>query len=431
MNTMKKYIGIASLLLSILNISCIDRDTIAGTGKEMPYSIMSAGGNLQSGTIRTQLPIPLRVRVLAENGRPVRGVVVEFSNPLGLVSFSDTTAATDGDGYASTTVKLGTVADSIIVNATVFGLKGSPVQFSLLARAASQATAEKYGGDTQTGIVAGPLNSPLRIKVLDAYNNPVLNATAIFETVNGKCTPAVVQTDSFGLASSVWTLDTLIGVKSAKVTFPSMPLTTLNFTATARAHVPFTMTSLSGDTIHAMEGGTLPGGLRVRLRDKYTNPASGQLVRFSVHKGSPQIDTTKDYRTGTDGVAVGPVALSFGDPVVQIVAYSQHYPLPTVPFTIIQYIYSQIDSLRSSGGTVELFWEKNLNANFVNYSLERCLNFNFDQTTVIVQTITDENIISTVDPSPPAGTSPFYRIKMNYKNNFSFYTNIRQITVQP
>ncbi|MCK9408754.1 MAG: hypothetical protein M0R68_06425 [Bacteroidetes bacterium] len=416
---------------SMLNLSCIDRDTIAGTGKEAPDRMIGAGGDFQSGIIRTQLPIPLRVRILAANGRPVRGVVVEFSNSLERVSFSDTTARSDGDGYASTRVTFGTVADSIQVNASVLGIKGSPIVFHLVARAAAEENAEIESGDAQSGVVSGPLSSPLMVKVTDPYNNPVKNVVAEYSTNNGRFSSSFVQTDSFGIASSIWFLDTLIGQKTASVTFPSLPGVVLNFKATATAHTPYNMYAALNDSIHAMEGQPLPGGLRVKMVDKFGNPAKQQSVRFSVVLGSPGIDTARAFQTGTDGVATVSITLAFGDSVEIVNAYSPYYPLPVVPFHITSYRYSQLSSISSSGGNVELGWDRNVNNNFVSYNIERCLTYTFDQSTVALRTITDQNIVSITDTSAVIGTSPFYRVKINYLNNFYFYTNIRQITVQP
>lgn len=418
-------------IVTLMNISCIDRDTIAGTGQEIPDSMIGAGGDLQSGTIRVQLPIPLRVRVLAANGRPVRGVVVEFSNPLGRVSFSDTTKRTEADGYASTFVTLGSVADSIKVYAAVIGIKGSPVVFSLVARASFEAKAEKVSGDLQAGVVAGPLGLPIKVRVLDPYNNVVKNAVAIFSTLQGKFNPAVVQSDSLGIASSFWTIDTLIGQKTASVTFPSLPGLTLQFTATGLAHTPAKMFAYSNTDVHAMEGFPVPGGIQVKMEDKYGNPTANKTVKFSITQGSPNIDVLKSYTTTSSGIANAPITLAFGDSIAKVQAYTDQYPFPPVVFTFHHYIYSQIDSIGSSGGKVTLVWEKNLNAKFTNYLIERCLNSNFDQSTVVVQTITDENVVTLSDSTATVGTSPFYRIRMNYSTGFYFYTNIRQVTVVP
>jgi hypothetical protein len=419
------------VFLALISFSCIDRDTIAGTGQEVPDSMIGAGGDLQSGTIRAQLPVPLRVRVLASNGRPVRGVVVEFSNPLGRVSFSDTTARTDGDGYASTIVTLGTTADTIKVQATVYGLKGSPVLFTLVARASSEAGAEKVSGDNQSGIVGGPLGLPLKVRIFDPYGNVVKNVVAVFGTNNGKFSNAFAMSDSAGVASSFWTLDTLIGAKTASVTFPSLPGITIQFTATAVAHTPVRMYALSNDSIHAMEGMAVPGGMKVKMEDKYGNPTVNKTVRFSITTGSPSIDTARNYSTGNDGTVTASITLAFGDSVAKVTAYTNQYPFPPVPFYFKAYVYSQIDSIGSSGGTVTLVWEKNLNAGFSSYVVERCLNFNFDNTTVTVQTITDDTITTCTDVTAAAGTSPFYRVRMNYQSGFYFYTNIRQVTVVP
>ncbi len=426
----RTYPAIIFTALLFLNLSCIDRDTIAGSGKEVPDSMTGAGGNFQSGTIRSQLPLPLRVRVLASNGNPVRGVIVEFSNPQGRVSFSDTTAISDGDGYASTKVTLGTTADSVKVYATVIGLKGSPVLFSLLARASSEARAEKFSGDLQSGIVTGQLSSPIKIQVFDPYNNTVKGVTTIFSTSHGSFSPAVVQSDSNGFSSSVWKLDSLAGTKSAVVSFPTLPSVTLQFSATALAHTPATMFALTNDSIYSLEGIQVPGGIQVKMVDKYGNPTPGHQVQFSATVGSPAIGLPVAL-TGSTGIASTSITLGYGDSVAKVRAVSPQFSLPQVDFTFFQYVYLQIDSLRSSGGLVDLFWEKNLNSGFKNYTLERCSSYAFDQTTIIVAVITDENVTSVTDNTASVNSSPFYRIKVNYTNGFYFHTNIRQVTVSP
>lgn len=422
----------ALILLSIfLDVSCIDRETIAGTGKDAPESMVGAGGDLQSGTVRVTLPVPLRVRILSAEGRPVRGVVVEFTNPPGRVSFSDTTVSSDGDGYASTIATLGNIADTNKVYATVYGLKGSPVVFTLVSRASFESQAVKIGGDIQTGTVGVPLAQPLRIRVYDPYDNPVKNVVAVFSTLNGSFATNFVQTDSTGTALLVWTLDTLIGAKSASVTFPSLPGVTLAFTATANASAPTSMVVSGTDSIHAMEGLPLPGGLNVKMTDRYGNPAKNQNVRFSIGKGSPSIDVNRDFKTGADGIASAPITPGVGDPLCRVSAYSPQYPIPSVPFVITQYIYSQLDTIESAGGKVHLAWSKNLNSGFVNYTIERCLSSDFDNTTVVLKTITDQNVTSFDDATAAGGSSPFYRIRFQYWHNFYFYSNLRQVTVVP
>lgn len=431
---MKKIFVLPFFIFLLSQYSCIDRDTIAGTGKEEPDRMVGTGGDLQSGVVSSMLSTPLSVRILSDKGRPVRNVTVEFLTPLSNVSLSDTLVVTDGDGNASTKATLGSKADSIKVHATVIGIKGSPVIFSLLARSATEAKAEILTGNNQTGPVKSTLG-PLKVKVYDEFNNTVKNVAVFFTTPNGTITPTA-YTDSTGVASGFWTLDSLAGIKTATAQVPSIANGLFNFSATGRAlTTPATFTLLTEDTLLALQATTVYNAISVRTRDVYGNNIPLVPVQFNVVQGSSAISPTSS-QTGLDGTAAATLLLNLVDSVgvqdtIVIIKASIDFGFP--PFTIrtIVYKYLQIDSLRSSGGNVELFWQKNLNQNLANFTLERCNNFNFDNSTVIVAVITDANSTTIVDSTATIGTSPFYRIKVNYSTGFSFYTNIRQVTVSP
>ncbi len=164
-----------SLLIAVpvLFLSCIDRDTITGTGKQEPYRIVGTGGGFQTGAVGNQLPVPLTIRVLDEKEKPIRNVHVEFIAPKGNAGFSDTTAITDVGGYASTKVTLGSKADSVEVHAVLHGVKGSPVIFRLNAVSGGADGISIVYGNWQRQTVARQLVSPLRIHVVDKYGNPV------------------------------------------------------------------------------------------------------------------------------------------------------------------------------------------------------------------------------------------------------------------
>ncbi|HAP36478.1 MAG TPA: hypothetical protein DCQ28_11255 [Bacteroidetes bacterium] len=438
MHTMKKFVkGIAILFfITLFNISCIDRDTIAGTGKETPDIIIAAGGNSQFGIVNYKLPTPLKVRVLAANGRPVRGIIVEFSVENSNAIFSDTSATTNADGYAQTTVTLGAKADSIRISASVFGLKGSPVKFTLLASASSAATIEMVEGNNQTGNVGDNLPTALKVKVSDFYNNPVPNSVVYFSTNNGTVQPSSALTDSLGIAFSFWKLDTIVGNKKAQALISSISNGTINFNATALSLlIPSYFSRVSNEIFYSLQGTTINNILRVNVLDKFKNPvyrkppAVGIFVKFDVRTGLGTVSPNSSP-TGSTGDASASVILDSYDSIVRIAA-NVGFGFPEINFTVFAYKYCQIDSLKSSGGLVTLYWQKNLNPNFANYTLQRCNNFNFDGTTIDVKVISDENVVTTDDNTAVIGSSPFYRMRFNYTNGFYFYTNLRDVTVNP
>lgn len=427
---MKNLLFSTFLFLLITQSSCIDRDTIAGTGKEDPFQMIGTGGNFQTGIVSTKLATPLSVRVLSEKGRPVRNTIVEFLTPGGNIILSDTLVSTDGDGNASTKVTLGTKSDSLKVHATVLGIKGSPVIFSLYARSASESRAEIFSGNNQQ-ITVKSQSQPLRMQVFDSFNNPVPNVNVFYTTQHGSVNPTNAKTDSLGIASSVWTLDSLAAVRTVTVQIPTIVGGTFNFTATGRAlTTPASLTLLSEDTLYGLQGQTLNNAIDVRVKDQYGNNIPLVPFQFSVLQGSTEL-APSSLLTNNVGSASTSITLTATDSFSVIQAGLTSGSLPPKIVTVYAYKYFQIDSLKSSGGAVELFWQNNLNPFFANFTLQRCNNFTFDNTTVTVAVITNENTTSIIDATATAGTSPYYRIKVNYTNGFFFYTNIRQITVVP
>ncbi|MFZ4620449.1 MAG: Ig-like domain-containing protein, partial [Bacteroidota bacterium] len=419
----------------LLQCSCIDRDTIAGTGKETPDSMISSGGGGQTGAVNTKLTNPVKVRILAENGRPVRGIIVEFTVENSNATFSDTTATTDGNGYAQTYVTLGQKADSVRIYAAVLGLKGSPVKFTMFSITSGPARVELMDGNNQVGFAGSAFSNKLKLRVWDSYNNVVPNVAVYFSTLNGKILPATAISDSSGMVAAVWTSDTLVGTKSAQALVPSIQNGTVNFTArTVSLSVPKTMQRISSDTFYMLQAGKVNGLLVVKVLDKYgnplyLNPPAVYQVQFSVIQGAGTVFPAASG-TNSSGIATAGVELAMEDSVMVIQADAGN-GIPKLNFTIYGYKYSQIDSLSSSGGSVTVYWQKNLNPNFANYTLQRCISSSFDNTTKDLQVITDENVNSASDNTAVVGTSPFYRIKVSYTNGFYFYSNIRDVLVNP
>ncbi len=432
MNNIKVPLVLTFLLLQC---SCIDRDTIAGTGKEDPDSIISSGGGGQMGVVNTKLINPVKVRILAANGRPVRGIIVEFSVENSNAVFSDTTATTDGNGYAQTFVTLGQKADSVRIYASVLGLKGSPVKFTMFSTTSGPTKIEIISGNNQTGIVGSQFPFPLKIQVWDSYGNIVPNVPVYFSTANGKIQPPTVYTDQSGFASAVWTSDTLVGTKAAVALVPSMQNGTINFFAKSVSfNLPKTFTRVSTDTFYMLQASKVNNIIVVKLLEKYGNPLyltpPGVFqVHFTVLKGEGTVFPELSG-TNSSGIATAGIELGMNDSIMTVQGDVGN-GIPPLNFTFFGYKYSQIDSLTSSGGTVTVYWQKNLNPDFADYTLQRCNTSAFDNTTQNIQVVTNETVLSATDNTPTVGTSPFYRVKMNYSNGFFFYTNIRDVLVKP
>ena len=90
-----------------------------------PAAVVASSGDAQLGSVSTQLPAPIAVRVTDAAGAPVPGVVVEWTASAG--SLSQARDTTGNDGIASVMVTLPATAGTVVIDAEVEGL--APVTF--------------------------------------------------------------------------------------------------------------------------------------------------------------------------------------------------------------------------------------------------------------------------------------------------------------
>lgn len=117
----------------------------------IPAAAEVVSGGSQQGTAGEELPEPLSVRVLGEEGAPLEGVLVRFRVEIGEGQVSPATAMTDGTGEATATWLLGPSAGEQAVVADVEGAPGVSIQF--------QAEAEAAGLSAAAAVVTGGTHS--------------------------------------------------------------------------------------------------------------------------------------------------------------------------------------------------------------------------------------------------------------------------------
>jgi hypothetical protein len=86
-----------------------------------PASLRAMSGSGQQGTVGTQLPAPLVVRLTDGAARPVPGTAVNFrfQSDVPGAQFEPATVTTDDTGFASVRVRLGTTAGAQTIEAAV------------------------------------------------------------------------------------------------------------------------------------------------------------------------------------------------------------------------------------------------------------------------------------------------------------------------
>jgi photosystem II stability/assembly factor-like uncharacterized protein len=201
-------ISVADLLLDATNRLL----TAATTGRgvwtfalpAITQSLAVTGGDKQSGTPGSTLPVPLAVTVTDAFGNAVAGATVTWSDSSAGGTFSSSSSVSGANGQATVTYTLPSKIGTVTVTAAV---TGSTASFTETAVAGTPAAIETVAGSSQSGPTNSVLPNPLVAEVLDGNGNPVAGVTVAFKAVTlGTVNPASAVTNSAGQASTSFTL---------------------------------------------------------------------------------------------------------------------------------------------------------------------------------------------------------------------------------
>ena len=271
-------------------------------------TLQKVSGDNQSARINAQVPNPLVVRVLDQNGAVLSGATVNFSvSPSG--TLTPPAAATNNSGLAETRLRFSNTSGQHTITARVSGIT-EPVRFTATATkpppppvTRRATTLQKVSGDNQSARINTRLSNPFVVRVLD-QNGAVLSGTTVQFSVSPSAT-LTSQTDTTnnsGLAETRLTLGSTSGQYSVTVSVSGItePVT---FTATATeppASPPpraTTLQKVSGDNQSARINTRLSNPFVVRVLDQNGAVLSGTTVQFSVSPSATltsQTDTTNN-----------------------------------------------------------------------------------------------------------------------------------------
>ena len=196
--------------------------------RSAPTTLDKVGGDEQQGPGGSPLAVPLVVSLLDQGGSPMAGVAVTFAVTSGGGTLSATTATTDSQGRAASTLTLGRAPGANTVEVTVAGL--APVTFTAVGIAIPR-TLKKLSGDGQRA-TGGGLSEPFAVWVLDQNGEALPGAVVAFAVTAGEgtLTTATDTTDAEGLASTRLTLGEELGPVTVEATLEGLEPVT--FTAT-------------------------------------------------------------------------------------------------------------------------------------------------------------------------------------------------------
>lgn len=202
-------LGLAGCAL-VVAVACSDATTPAPPKPPIRTTLSAASGTTLNGTVGTAVKEAPSVVVRDSSGHPVAGVFITFSVTEGGGIILSRAAISGPDGMASVDRwTLGTVAGRNALTAT--NPAGYSVVFTADAVAGPPTAIKKVFGDGQTGQAAAALLIRPRVRVSDAFDNPVPGVAVTFAigAGGGSVSAASALTDSAGIAASGdWVLGT-------------------------------------------------------------------------------------------------------------------------------------------------------------------------------------------------------------------------------
>jgi len=244
--------------------------------------LVAIGGDNQSGTVGSQLPVSMTVQALAANGHFVTGASVTFAAANGLGTVSQSTVATDLGGLATTTLTLGQTIGTYTFTATVAGAPSATTRVTASATSGPPAALGIVDGNGQADTVAATLVTPLRVKITDSFGNPLVQQAVDFQVTSQNAlllaaagTPASatlrVATGTTGVASVSLVGGTVAGTVRVTASVPSTTLPAVSFTETLKPANPAQLLIIQQPSKAAQA--TIPLGTQPKLQvaDQFGN----------------------------------------------------------------------------------------------------------------------------------------------------------------
>ncbi len=304
-------------------------------------ALTATAGNNQSGGTGTTLPTALTVTA-TNNGIPVSGVSVTFSDNSAGGSFGTPTVITGTNGTASTTYTLPSTAQTVTISATSAGYNSAT-----FTETADTLALSPNGGNNQTGGIGTTL--PVALTVLASSDGSPASGVSVSFTDNGAGgtfgTPTAT-TGANGIASTTYKLPA--NAQTVSITASSAGYTSATFTEIAAVCA---ISATAGNNQSGMESTTLPTALSVSATCSGA-PESGVSITFT-DGGAGGSFGTPTATTGAGGTASTTYTLPASVEVITITAANPDYTSATFTETSTPTVTSLSDvSGQKQTGTV-------------------------------------------------------------------------------
>ena len=264
--------------------------TFNAEGNRIPETLDIISGADQAGLPGDALEKPFVVEVRDQFDKPLPDVEVTFSVSSGDGTLSATSATTDSNGRAESTLTLGPNPGTNTVEATVTGIEEKRA-FNAEGTQIPK-TLEIVSGAEQEGIPGAALEKPFVVEVRDQTNKPLPGVEVTFSVSSGDGTLSATSatTDSNGRAESTLTLGPEPGTNTVEATVTGIE-EKRTFNAEGN-RIPKTLEIISGVDQEGLPGDVLEKPFVAEVRDQTDNPLPGVEVTFTVTAGGGTLSAT-------------------------------------------------------------------------------------------------------------------------------------------
>ena len=228
----------------------------------IPTTLSIVSGDNQNGLTGEVLANPFVVEVHDQYDDPMEGITVTFAINAGGGSLSVTTARTNADGQAESTLTLGANPGTNTVTVSVTGSQETRTFNAEGIRTPKKI--EIISGDDQGGLPGAALEKPFVVEVQDQFDKPLPGFEVTFTVTAGGGTvqPEIAMTDENGRAESTLTLGSTPGTNTLRVSVAGntqavasltiesvrMPMFTLSIPAGKHIiHIPLDVNQINGE----------------------------------------------------------------------------------------------------------------------------------------------------------------------------------------
>ena len=283
----------------------------------MPHTLTKVSGDGQEGLAGIALAAPFVVSVLDEGSEAIAGVAVTFSVTAGEGILSSTTATTDANGHATTTLTLMLSSDTEThtVSATVEGLESVTFTATAVGQAIPNSL-EKVSGDGQKGTVGEALAEPFVVSVAAEDGSAISGVVVSFAVTagGGTLSAATATTNANGRAATRLTLGSEVETNTVEATVAG--LVSVTFTATRQDPLASLFDTFFGggkrvaqpDRTHLLQNAPNPFNSQTVLSYFLLEPGPARLEVFSLtgqrvavlHQGPQQAGYHRLHWDGRD-----------------------------------------------------------------------------------------------------------------------------------